>query len=101
MMTLLSVFLTSLDATAAMGGLHHMALFLVPANGDISSEVKSSVVDPLVKTLQICVPGAVGMYVLYKVVSGHTEHAKMLIAEGVVVAGLLEGLLALVGAINK
>lgn len=100
MMTLLSVFLTSLDATAAMGGLHQVGLFL-QANGDISAQVKSSVVDPLVKTLQICVPGAVGMYILYKVVSGHTEHAKMLIAEGVVVAGLLEGLLALVGAINK
>jgi hypothetical protein len=98
MMTLLSVFLTSVDATAVMGGLHHVALFL-QANGDISGLVKSKVVGPLVTTLQICTPGAVGMYILYKVVSGHTEHAKMLIAEGVIVAGLLEGLLALVAAL--
>jgi hypothetical protein len=53
------------------------------------------VTNPVLSDLQVVVPVAVGLFILYKVVSGHTEHAKLLIAEGVTVAGLLDGLLQL------
>lgn len=61
----------------------------------LADTIKTDVTSPVLADLQVVVPVAVGVYVLYKVVSGHTEHAKMLMAEGVAVAGLLDGLIQL------
>lgn len=59
----------------------------------LADTIKQDLTTPVLADLQVVVPIAVGVYVLYKVVSGHTEHAKILMAEGVAVAGLLDGLL--------
>jgi hypothetical protein len=69
-------------------------LFLTPYLA-LADSIKANVTNPVLSDLQVVVPVAVGLFILYKVVSGHTEHAKMLIAEGVAVAGLLDGLLQL------
>lgn len=61
----------------------------------LAESIKANVTNPVLSDLQVVVPVAVGLFILYKVVSGHTEHAKLLIAEGVTVAGLLDGLLQL------
>jgi hypothetical protein len=61
----------------------------------LADSIKQNVTNPVLADLQVVVPVAVGMFILYKVVSGHTDHAKLLVAEGVAVAGLLDGLLQL------
>ncbi|HEX4213245.1 MAG TPA: hypothetical protein VIA06_07975 [Candidatus Dormibacteraeota bacterium] len=80
----------------------HLMVFMAACTdlNCVQGDLTTSLLTPLVNILQLCVPAAVGLYILYKVVSGHTEHAKMLIAEGVVAAGVLEGLFALVKAMN-
>jgi hypothetical protein len=78
----------------------HLVIYLQCNLTCVQTDLTTNLLTPLVTILQLCVPAAVGLYILYKVVSGHTEHAKMLIAEGVVAAGVLEGLFALVKAMN-
>jgi hypothetical protein len=80
----------------------HLAMYLAGCTdlNCVQNDLTTSLLSPLVSILQLCVPAAVGLYILYKVVSGHTEHAKMLIAEGVVAAAVLEGLFALIKAMS-
>lgn len=82
-----------IELTALLSVATHLAsagVFL-----DVQGDVKTYLVDPMMGVLQMVIPVAVGLYILYKVVSGHVEHAKMLVAEGVVVAGVLEGVIIL------
>lgn len=79
----------------------HLAMYLAGCDLNcVQGDLTTNLLTPLVNILQLCVPAAVGLYILYKVVGGHTEHAKMLIAEGVVAAALIEGLFALIKAMN-
>jgi hypothetical protein len=87
-----------LSSTAHLAGFltaFHPSVFLQNGSPDITTAVKTNLTTPILTMLQVVIPICVGLYVLYKVVGGHSEHAKMLLAEGVVVAAVLEGVLFL------
>lgn len=87
----LSAFLSAVDLSAAVAGVNQVFL----AGADITTAVTTNIKGPMLNMLGAVIPVCVGLYVLYKVLGGHTEHAKMLVAEGVVIAAVLEGVLAL------
>ncbi|MGH7869759.1 MAG: hypothetical protein ACREP9_19545 [Candidatus Dormibacteraceae bacterium] len=77
-----------------------VAVYLAEQDPKLTTAV-GDLVGSLIGVLKLAVPAVVAAFMIHKAVTAGESSVKILIAEGVILVGVLEGVMALVSALSQ